>query len=130
MREGRIAEAFRILRNDAAAGEAETAERWQRLGALARGIDTRQALEAYEAAFRIQPSDFWTCIELSRLRMQIGNLPGAIDAALAGEKFANADRDVATVALELGQLEVIRGNLGASREAIYCRLRGVFPYRG
>ncbi|HKK22987.1 MAG TPA: hypothetical protein VJ947_04810, partial [Pseudohaliea sp.] len=111
MREGRVQEAFRILRRDAEAGAAETAERWRRLGALARGIDTRQALEAYKAAFRLQPSHFWTCIELSRLRAQSGSLAGAMEAALAAEKAARADRDIAGAELELGNLEVARGNL-------------------
>ena len=55
-REGRVDEALGILRRDAEAGAAETAERWRRLGALARGINTKEALEAYEAAFRLQLS--------------------------------------------------------------------------
>jgi len=111
MREGRVTEAFRILRRDAAAGEAETAERWLRLGALARGIDTRQALEAYEAAFRIQPSDFVTCIELPRLRMQAGDLAGAEQAALAAQSAAASDREAAISASKNADIAVEQGNL-------------------
>jgi hypothetical protein len=93
MREGGVQDAFAILRADALSGAAETAERWRRLGALARGIDTLQTLEAYEAAFRLQPSDFVTCIELARLRTQAGNVPGALEAAEASELAAGTDRE-------------------------------------
>jgi tetratricopeptide (TPR) repeat protein len=114
MREGRIAEAFSILRNDAAAGEAETAERWRRLGTLARGIDTAQALEAYEAAFRIHPTDFWTCIELARLRQQAGDLAGAVEATELAQKSAKTTRENSTVLNDIGILYLELGDLEES----------------
>ena len=114
MREGRVNEAFRILRSDAAAGEAETAERWRRLGALARGINTAQALEAYEAAFRIQPPDFVTCIELARLRQQAGDLAGAEQAASAAQDVAGDERENGIAISESADIAVQLGNLSAA----------------
>ena len=64
--------AVALMKQQLAAREAEVnaqlAEQYRAIGLVARGVDTAEALAAYEEAHRLQPEDFWTCVELARLR--------------------------------------------------------------
>ncbi|MGZ9052300.1 MAG: hypothetical protein ACXW3N_08890, partial [Rhodoplanes sp.] len=90
---GDVREGFDVLERQARMAELQAAEKWRRLGALARGIDTARARAAYEEAFRLQPSDFWTCVELASLRRQAGDLRAALEAARAAETAARTERE-------------------------------------
>jgi hypothetical protein len=53
---GDFGAAVATLERDARAASADAAERWRRLGALARGVGTAKALQAYEAASGSSPA--------------------------------------------------------------------------
>ena len=55
---GDFAAAVATLERDARAATEDAAERWRRLGALARAQDTAKARQAYEEAFKLEPGDF------------------------------------------------------------------------
>jgi len=107
---GEIARACAILERDARAASEDAAERWRRLGALVLGIDAAKALAAYEEAFKLQPSDFWTCIELGRLRNASGDLRGAHQAAFAAERAAQSERETSVALNALGNVLVKAGD--------------------
>ena len=112
---GNITAGFDLLEQQARQSEAEAAERWRRLGALAVGIDTARARKAYEEAFRLQPEHFWTCIELARVRSQSGDLPAAGQAALAARKAARSDRELMVARSGLGDVLVKAGDLSGAK---------------
>lgn len=90
---GDVTAGFDALEREARAAEASAAEKWQRLGALAAGVDTARARAAYEQAFRLDPTDFWTCVMLARLRQQAGDLRAAGEAARAAKQAVRTDRE-------------------------------------
>jgi len=108
------------LQRDAEDATVDAAERWRRLGALVAGVDTATALTAYESAFRLQPRDFWTCVELSRLRQCIGDLRGSEEAAAAAQRVATTDREVLVAYGEIGNVLVAQGD-GPGALAAYRR---------
>jgi tetratricopeptide (TPR) repeat protein len=112
---GDIRAAFAVLELEARNAEAAAAEKWRRLGALARGNDTARARAAYAEAFRLQPSDFWTCIELARLQQEAGDLAAARRAAAAAEQAAANPRERSAANDELGNVLVQGGDLAAAK---------------
>jgi len=106
---------FDTMEAEARAAEAEAAEKWRRLGALATGVDTRRARVAYEEAFRLQPEDFWTCIALARLRRQSGDLRASEEVAVASGKIAGSDREKIIANTEIGDVLVQAGDLASAR---------------
>ncbi len=108
---GDIPAAVATLERDARADVANAAEKYRRLGALVREFDTAKARAAYEAAFALQPADFWTCIELSRLRRTAGDTSGARAAAEAAGRAAGTDREWSVALNDLGNVLVAQGNL-------------------
>ncbi|MBL8658649.1 MAG: hypothetical protein JNM75_02710, partial [Rhodospirillales bacterium] len=114
---GDLPEAFAALEHQARAAEAEAAEKWRRLGALATGVDTTRALAAYEQAYRLEPTDFSTCVFLARLRAEAGDLRGAHDAARAAAAAASTERERAAADSELGNVLVQGGDLAGARTA-------------
>ncbi len=113
--DGRLQDAKRILEKDAAGDMAAAAEKWRRIGALFFGLDTAEALRAYEKAFALEPEDFWTAIYLARLRKEAGNLAGARQAALAAQSAARGDREISVAANDLGDLLVKAGDLNEAK---------------
>jgi tetratricopeptide (TPR) repeat protein len=111
---GDLAGAVIILERDARVANQDAAERWRRLGALVRGVDTAKALAAYEQAFRLQPEDFWTCIELARLQRTAGNLTGSNKAALAAKKAATDQRESSIASEATGKVLMDQGNLAGA----------------
>lgn len=90
---GNLEDAIATLERDARADAEASAEKWRRIGALARGVSTVRARNAYERAASLQPEDFSTWHELAILRQEAGDLPGALQAAGAAEKVAKSDRE-------------------------------------
>jgi tetratricopeptide (TPR) repeat protein len=99
-----------ILKRDAKAEVAAAAEKWRRIGALTLGINFAESWEAYEEAFRLDPSDFWTCIELARLRQQGGKSAEAQIAATAAAMVARTDRQKMIAASQQGDSHRFAGN--------------------
>jgi tetratricopeptide (TPR) repeat protein len=113
---GDLKSAVVILRRDAMGASDDAAQRWRRLGALVALIDTATALTAYEQAYKLQPMDFWTCIELARLRQTAGDLAGSKIAALAAEAAARNDRESAIVHQVIGAALNEEGDLVGATE--------------
>lgn len=90
---GDLDEAIRALKAQARADTQAAAQKWRRIGDLLNGANTAEALAAYEEAFKLQPNDFWTCIELARLRQIAGRLDAALEAMVAAEKVTTTDRE-------------------------------------
>ena len=111
---GDLPTAIATLKRDARADVSAAADKWRRLGDLVRFINTAEARAAYEEAFRLQPDDFWTCIELSRLHQEAGDLAGACAAAEAAERAATDDRDSTVAADALGDVLREAGDLAAA----------------
>ncbi len=112
---GDIAGAIATLERDARGDIAAAAEKWRRIGALVLGVDTAKARAAYEEAFKLQPNDFWTCIELCRLRREAGDLNAARDAALAAEHAAGDERERSVAADEVGDVLREGGDLAGAK---------------
>ena len=79
------------------------------------GVDTAKARAAYEEAFRLQPEDFWTCVELARLRRESGDLNGAREADLAFERAAQDVRERSVAATTLGDVLREGGDLAGAK---------------
>ena len=112
---GDVREGFDVLERQARIAELQAAEKWRRLGALARGIDTARARAAYEEAFRLQPGDFWTCVELASLRRQAGDLRAALEAARAAETAARTERERFVANITLADVLVLAGDLQGAK---------------
>ena len=113
--EGDIAGAIATLERDARADVGAAAEKWRRLGALVMGVDTAKARAAYEEAFKLQPDDFWTCVELARLRDRSGDLDGARAAAECAVRAAQGERERTVADLTLGDVLVLAGDLAGAK---------------
>ncbi|MBY0564193.1 MAG: hypothetical protein K2P58_08400, partial [Hyphomonadaceae bacterium] len=104
------------LKADARADAARAAEKWRRVAALARGVNDGEALAAYEEAHKLQPDDFWTCVELSQLyRRWKGDLAAAKHAAEAARRVAQDDRDRSVADNTLGDVLVLGGDLEGAK---------------
>ncbi|MGP0091838.1 MAG: hypothetical protein ACLPKB_18040 [Xanthobacteraceae bacterium] len=112
---GDIAGAYATLERDARAAYEDAGERWRRLGALFLGIDPERALAAHEEAFKLQPDDFWTCIEIGRLRSAAGDLRGAHQAAFAAERAARSERETSVALNALGDVLVKASDPAAAK---------------
>ncbi|MGF1606036.1 MAG: hypothetical protein ACFB22_06820 [Rhodothalassiaceae bacterium] len=112
---GDVAAAFSVLTEEAEQADQEAAARWKELGALAKGIDTARALEAYEQAFQRTPKDFCVCIELSRLRQEAGKTAGALAAAHAADQAAQSEREMSVAWINLGDVLEQAGDLAGAR---------------
>jgi tetratricopeptide (TPR) repeat protein len=121
--QGDVRGGFDVLEREARMAEMQAAEKWRRLGALARGVDTARARAAYEEAFHLQPGDFWTCVELARLRRKAGDLRAAIEAARAAERAARTEREHTVAESGLGDVLVLAGDLEGAKARFEASLR-------
>ncbi len=112
---GDISKGFDALENEARAAESKAAAKWRRLGALASGVDTTRARNAYEQAFKLDGSDFWTCVALARLREEAGDTESAKEAALKAVRLASGMRERAISKSEVADAESKLGNLLAAQ---------------
>lgn len=106
------------LKTEARADTERAAEKWRRIAALSRGVKDGEALAAYAEAHRLQPEDFWTCVELSRLYHRWkGDLAAARAAAEASERAAYTAREHAVAKHELGEVLVKSSDLVGAQAA-------------
>ncbi|HVY86159.1 MAG TPA: hypothetical protein VG943_13575 [Caulobacterales bacterium] len=113
---GDATDAIEALERAARAKKEGAAEDYRRIGAIARGVDDAKALAAYEEAFRLQPEDFWTCVELARLyRVWKGDIATARTAAGAAGRAARGDREQSVAHDELGDVLVKAGDLEGAK---------------
>jgi tetratricopeptide (TPR) repeat protein len=120
---GDVRAGFDSLEQEARSAETEAAVKWRRLGALATGVDTARARTAYEQAFELRPEDFWTCVELARLRRQAGDLSASGEAAIAAEKVARTDRERFIADTGLGDVLVKAGDLSGATARFEASLK-------
>lgn len=116
---GDVTAAIAILERDARTDKEAAAEKWRRIGALMFGVDNAKAREAYTEAFRLQPSDFWTCYELALLHWRAADLDAAKEVALAAERAARDDRERASAADVMGLILAEMGDLDTAIE--HCK---------
>ena len=101
-------------------GEIKSATRGRHNAMLAlearnRGkVTTAQVIARFEEVARLDPGVHWDWVELGRLYMQAGKLPGALRAAKAAADTAQDDRDRSVALNELGDVQVAQGNLPAA----------------
>lgn len=124
---GRLAEAFRALREDAEASGPAKADRLRRLGALAFLVDAGQSLAAYQDAWDLDQRDFWHAIFLARLQGLGGRLDLSLASATIAAKNAHNAQERSQAEAELTLIALGQGDeAGATRhaEAAVEALRG------
>ncbi|MBL8331039.1 MAG: tetratricopeptide repeat protein [Rubrivivax sp.] len=101
----------------------ESAKETRQRAALAmqmkdRGEKDTQAVRAIWAeAVELDPDDFWSWVELNRSASEMGDLPGALTAARSAMKHAADDRDRSVAMNELGDVQVVAGDLKGARQS-------------
>ena len=124
-----------LLSDLAAAAMSDNAEQWRRIGRLAYGVDTSQALGAYRKVIALDQSDPWDAIYLGRLHQRNGSLTDAYQTfvdALDGLPEVE-ERDRAVLFDSIGDVLSDQGDLAAALEsygasmAIVARLAQADP---
>lgn len=113
--QGDLDQGFAVLEREARAAEAMAVDKWRRLGALAAGVDTARARAAYEEAFRLDPTDFWTCVFLARLRREAGDLDAAQQAIKPIKAAARSEREHAVAENEAGDVLLRAGDAAGAK---------------
>ena len=114
--EGKFDEGLALLEHLATRASSELAEKWRRIGELARPLNTAKALSAYEKVVALDASEPWDSIHLGRLYVRAGNLPAAratFEAALA-RLPEGEERTRGVLAAELGQVDIALGDLASA----------------
>jgi tetratricopeptide (TPR) repeat protein len=109
--DGKFAEAGEAQRKLAEAGDAEQAQRWRDTASIFVLTSITKAISAYARAVDLDPSDFRTWIELSRLHRAAGSLPEARRTAEAALQHVGDDYDRMVAEGELGDVAVAEGQL-------------------
>lgn len=117
LRDGHIHEAVDALIQVAQADTRLAAERLREAGALALPLDVERALLAYSEAAKLEPDDFWTLIQIARLRMRMGAMAQAQAAAESAAKVAKGDWELGVAQAELGDLRLQQGFIDAALAA-------------
>jgi len=95
-----------------------TAARYREAGALYYGVNDKKALEAYREAAKLDISDVWSLIYLTRLeKSQMGNIGAARKWAEAGLKAAANERDRAAAYDALGNVALADNDVAGARAA-------------
>lgn len=116
--EGAIPEAIATLRNATLLGTA-TSETWRLLGAfqLIQG-NAPEAVEAYERAMSLKPTDVPTIVARLQALVQLGRIDEALRIARENESIGRDDRMFSELLLLLEQERGDRQKVVARREAI------------
>ena len=113
---GDLAAGLALLTQAATEAAIENAAQWRHIGRLSYGVDTKQALAAYEKVVALDQSDVWDSIYLGRLYERTGSLAAAhsnYKAALA--RLPEADeRNRAVLFSEIGDVLKAQGDLSAA----------------
>ena len=112
---GDVKGAAELLENAAQAETRGAAEKWRRIGALFNGADNARAGQAYAAAFALDPKDYATSLELSRLSRIGFKTKEAVDFAAGAIALAKDPRERLTALTELGKAQIA---IGALTEAL------------
>lgn len=97
---------------------AQTAETWRELGALRLGSDVTAAIDAYEQAWALEPTDAWTAVFLSRLHLSAGDPARARHVVEAAMAAADADEDRSALFECLCEISLAQADLTAARDAV------------
>ncbi len=100
-------------------GVAEQAARARQAARIAAPFSVAKAITAYARAVELDPSDFATWIELSRLHQAAGALPKARRTAEAALQHVGGDWDRMLAEEVLGDIAVAEGQLPAARHHYY-----------
>lgn len=95
-------------------GVAEQAERARQAARIAAPFSVAKAITAYARAVELDPADFGTWIELSRLHRAAGSLPLARRTAEAALQHVGDDHDRMVAEGELGDIAVAEGQLSSA----------------
>jgi tetratricopeptide (TPR) repeat protein len=114
-----VAEREAELENDVTA----LAIRYRELAGFAALDSVEHAVRLFARATELDPTDFWTWIELARLHIAAGSLPQARRAADAARQHAKDDREASVAETELGGLCVHERQLQAALVHFHAALR-------
>ena len=127
--EGDVSGGLGDLERAAEEADAENAERWRRIGAIAFPVDVGRALNAYERALVLDGSDPWDAIFAARLFKQLGSLHRAREtlAVLEGRQTTLDDRTKSVLFDEIANVLAAQGDSAGAlenyRAAIVIRQR-------
>ena len=113
--EGKFVEAGIAQQRLAEAGDAKQAQLWRDTARIKVLTSIKEAITAYARAVELDPSDFGTWIELSRLHQAAGSLTDARRTAEAALQHSTNDRERAVAEHELGDIAVVEGKLDAAK---------------
>ena len=108
---GKFVEAGVAQQRLAEAGDARQAQLWRDTARIKVLTSITEAITAYARAVDLDPSDFPTRIELSRLHRAAGSLPDARRTAEAALQHVEDDWDRMAAEGELGNIAVAEGQL-------------------
>ncbi len=113
----REAKAAALLGDEATQLKAKAARTAREKAALAATRSVAEALRWYRKAAELEPEDFWTQIELTRLHQVGGNLGAALGTAEAALHAAQSDRDRSVALNDFGDVLRSQGDLGKALES-------------
>lgn len=103
------------IRTRQEADDASCANEYRRLAIATLPASIEAAVGYYTRATDLDPTDFWTWIELARLHRAAGSLPQARRAADAARQHAAEDRETMVANGELGDIAIAEGDLPTAR---------------
>ncbi|MCR2833226.1 tetratricopeptide repeat protein [Parerythrobacter lacustris] len=113
--EGRPEDAADTLMADVHAGKSRNAERARQAARIYAPFAPGKAKTAYEEAVALDPTDFWSWIELGRMRAQYDGIASARACFAAGLQHAADERDEMVLHVEFGKLLLAEGQLYDAR---------------
>lgn len=111
---GDVKGAAEILERSAQAQTQGAAEKWRRIGALFLGADNVKAERAFAAAYALDPRDYSTALELSRLRRISLSPQEALKLASDAVALSRNPREKFAALTALGQAQTAQGALEAA----------------
>ena len=123
--EGQLNAGLKLLSDLASESARENAAQWLRIGALAYGVDTERAIDAFERAIAIEPNNAAAHIRLSELyrsSFASGRLDLALIASRRGSEIADHPVVASRAAIEEGSVLV---HLGRLSDALSRRQAGL-----
>jgi tetratricopeptide (TPR) repeat protein len=115
MTEGRFAEAGDLQRQIAADRDSKSAQAHRDAGSILVITDLRAAVSEYLKAVDLDPTNFATWIQLSRLKLLIGDFDQARRCGEQALQHAATEREASVAETELGTLAIVAGDLSEAR---------------
>lgn len=120
--DGKFIEAGAAQQRLAEAGNAKQAELWRDTARIKVLTSIKEAIIAYARAVDLDPTHFWTWIELSRLHQAAGSLPQARRTAEAALQHVGNDWDRMIAGETLGDIAFDAGQLPLAKAHYAARL--------